>query len=210
LDVFVHDCTTGTTERCNVTSTGGQSGTTYPYEPAIALDGSAVAWEDSADDLVPGDTNGRYDVFVRDCTRNYSLFCQGKQNSQGCVPVLLASGNTSASGATPFVISASRLINNMQGIFIYGLAPNAIAFQGGTLCVQPPIVRLAATSTGGHPPPNDCSGALDVNFKPVIQSGSNPALVAGQLVYVQGYYRDGQSSPFACGLTPAVEFEIEP
>jgi Tol biopolymer transport system component len=210
-DVFVRDCTLGTTERVSVTSTGAQASMTYSVsELAIALDGSAVAFGDPVEDLVPGDKNAVEDLFVRDCTRNHSLLCQGKQNSQGCVPVLLASGNTSASSAIPFVITASLLINNKQGLFLYALLPDATPFQAGTLCLQPPIVRLGAQSTGGNAPPDDCSGTLAVDFKVQIQSGTNPALVAGQLVYVQAYYRDGKSPLFASGLSPSVEFEIEP
>ena len=35
------------------------------YDPAISADGRFVAFESDATNLVPGDTNGVHDVFVR-------------------------------------------------------------------------------------------------------------------------------------------------
>ena len=64
-DVFVHDLLTGTTERVSVDSSGsannGGSGS-----PSISSDGRYVAFPSSATNLVPGDTNGKFDIFVRD------------------------------------------------------------------------------------------------------------------------------------------------
>ena len=54
-----------TTERVSVDSAGRQANSTSAY-PAMSGDGRFVAFESSATNLVPGDTNGRTDVFVRD------------------------------------------------------------------------------------------------------------------------------------------------
>jgi hypothetical protein len=64
-DVFVHNRQTGATTRVSVSSSGSQ-GTDASYSPAIDLGGYNVAFWSYASDLVPGDTNGYYDVFVRD------------------------------------------------------------------------------------------------------------------------------------------------
>ena len=56
---------TGTTERVSVAS-GGAQGNGDSYRPAISADGRYVAFVSDATNLVPGDTNGRADVFVRD------------------------------------------------------------------------------------------------------------------------------------------------
>ncbi|HEY8514658.1 MAG TPA: hypothetical protein VIS07_03990 [Candidatus Binatia bacterium] len=65
LDVFVHDRLTGTTERVSVAADGteadGQSAT-----PSLSADGRYVAFASAATNLVPGDSNGAFDVFVRD------------------------------------------------------------------------------------------------------------------------------------------------
>lgn len=74
-DVFVRDLDARTTERVSVTSTDGQiavgagngSGSLWAYDtPQISRDGSLVAFSTDAADVVPGDTNGAYDAFLRD------------------------------------------------------------------------------------------------------------------------------------------------
>ena len=55
----------GTTERVSVSSTGEQ-GEAGSYVQSISADGRFVAFYSDAANLVPGDTNGVDDVFVRD------------------------------------------------------------------------------------------------------------------------------------------------
>lgn len=64
-DVFVCDRATGRTWRASVTSGDAQATGASGY-PAISADGRYVVFESSATDLVPGDTNGKIDLFVRD------------------------------------------------------------------------------------------------------------------------------------------------
>lgn len=47
-------------------SWSGAQGDDYAGAPAISADGRQVVSLSSATNLVPGDTNGVYDVFVRD------------------------------------------------------------------------------------------------------------------------------------------------
>jgi Tol biopolymer transport system component len=62
-DVFVHDLLTGITRLVSVSSAGTQ-GDGKSNMPSISADGSCVAFASCATNLVPGDTNGKYDVFV--------------------------------------------------------------------------------------------------------------------------------------------------
>jgi len=64
-DVFVRDLGAGTTTRVSVNTNGGDSGGNSGG-PSISADGRYVAFFSAASDLVPGDGNGRDDVFVRD------------------------------------------------------------------------------------------------------------------------------------------------
>ncbi len=64
-DVFVHDLQTDTTERVSV-STNGTQGNQHSLYPSISADGRFVMFVSWATNLVPGDTNGIEDVFVRD------------------------------------------------------------------------------------------------------------------------------------------------
>lgn len=63
-DIFVHDRVTGITERRSL-GEAGQQADNYADKPAISADGSVVAFESIASNLVAGDTNGTKDVFVR-------------------------------------------------------------------------------------------------------------------------------------------------
>ena len=54
----------GTTERVSISS-GGAKGDHDSVAPAISPDGRFIAFGSSSTNLVPGDTNGEYDVFVR-------------------------------------------------------------------------------------------------------------------------------------------------
>ena len=91
-DVFVHDRTTGETERASVDSLGSQGhGESGWVGISISGDGRFVAFQSEADDLVPGDTNGRSDLFVRDRSNATTALvsvdssgAQGNQNSYFC------------------------------------------------------------------------------------------------------------------------------
>jgi len=62
-DVFVRDLTAGTTVRVSVDAVGAQ-GNHASIKPSLSADGTRVAFESSASNLVSGDTNNRRDVFV--------------------------------------------------------------------------------------------------------------------------------------------------
>ena len=64
-DVFVHDRTTGTTSRISAASDGTEANN-HATLPSISADGQHVAFESSASNLVAGDSNGAWDVFVHD------------------------------------------------------------------------------------------------------------------------------------------------
>jgi Tol biopolymer transport system component len=69
-DVFVHDRRTGRTERVSVTSKGKQAGADRTNNgsnaPSISGDGRYVAFHSADSNLVPGDTNRTFDIFVHD------------------------------------------------------------------------------------------------------------------------------------------------
>ena len=64
-DIFVHDRQTGQTTRVSVASDGTQANG-HSYAPSISADGRYVAFASLASNLVSGDTNGAWDVFVHD------------------------------------------------------------------------------------------------------------------------------------------------
>ena len=64
-DVFVRDRQDGSTQRASVSSTSTQ-GNGPSFAAAISDDGRYVAFASLANNLVPGDSNGATDIFVRD------------------------------------------------------------------------------------------------------------------------------------------------
>jgi Tol biopolymer transport system component len=70
-DVFLHDRVTGHTERISVGSAGRQAdGPSGLLSAAITPNGRYVAFDSLAGNLVSGDHNGQYDVFLRDRRNN--------------------------------------------------------------------------------------------------------------------------------------------
>ncbi len=63
-DCFIRNVAAGTTTPVSL-STGGVQGNLLSEYPAISADGAFVAFRSEATNLVPGDTNGMPDVFVR-------------------------------------------------------------------------------------------------------------------------------------------------
>jgi len=64
-DVFLRDLAVGTTVRVSVATTGGQANGGSDLA-CISADGTAIAFESLATNLVAGDTNGIVDAYVRD------------------------------------------------------------------------------------------------------------------------------------------------
>jgi signal peptidase I len=64
-DIFVHDHQTGTTERVSVDRAGIQANGSSDA-PAINANGRFLAFVSAASNLVPGDSRGARDIFVRD------------------------------------------------------------------------------------------------------------------------------------------------
>jgi Tol biopolymer transport system component len=66
-DIFVRDRQTGITERVSVSSAGVQANQ-YSAMPAISTDGRFVVFQTLAGNLIPNDTNGIPDIYLRDRT----------------------------------------------------------------------------------------------------------------------------------------------
>jgi predicted acyl esterase len=130
-------------------------------------------------------------------------------NSQGCTPSTSGSGIASASDPTPFWIEAHDVLNQKQGLLVYGFTPAQVPLNGAWLWVQAPLRRSSLLSSGGKPPPDDCSGVLRFDFNARIRSGLDPWLIPGARVGAQFWSRD-PVAPSSTNLTNAVEFSIVP
>ncbi len=129
-DVFVRDRKLGTTRRVSVSSTGAQ-GNSVSFDPAISSAGRYVSFSSFASNLVPGDTNGTVDVFVRDrelgTTRRVSVSSTGAQgNRLSFDPAISSAGRYVA-----FSSAASNLVpgdtNGSFDVFVRIRGVNSVA-----------------------------------------------------------------------------------
>ncbi len=141
-DVFMRDTRTGTTRRISVASDGTQ-GNGYSYFASISANGRYVAFESESSNLVRGDTNDAYDIFLHDVrtgtTRRISTTSDGTQgNGESRNPSISANGRYVA-----FESEASNLVkddmNGTRDIFVRDL-------QTGTTA----LVSLAPNGTQGN------------------------------------------------------------
>ena len=100
------------------------------------------------------------------------------------------------------------MLNQSPGLFFFGFAPGSIPFQGGTLCVSPPLKRTGSQWSAGNAGPPDCSGTYDLHLSQALMAANG--LVAGTIVYGQYYSRDNFARPHNVGLTNAISFAICP
>jgi archaellum component FlaF (FlaF/FlaG flagellin family) len=112
-DIFVRDTLTNTTTRVSVDSEGNQANNQTYYgsiHPSISADGRFVAFESDDSNLVPGDTNSHYDIFVRDTLANTTTRVSvDSEGNQGEGPSI----NSSISASGRFVAFESS-----DGIFV--------------------------------------------------------------------------------------------
>ncbi len=213
-DVFVADLVLGGLTVASLTH-AGLPGNFLSTDGSISEDGSFVAFTSPATNMVPGDVNGQYDVFVRMCAAPAPVrYCSTSVNSIGCMPAIIWFGVPSATSATAFFrLEAVFTRNQQSGILIYSTTgPANVPFGLGTLCLAPNIVRTPVQNSGGSPlSVADCTGRFTYPFNFHIASGIDPALVAGATVWAQYWSRDpGFAPPNNTSLTDAVRFVIGP
>jgi Tol biopolymer transport system component len=129
-DVFVRDRRAGTTIRVNVSVRGAQAdGPTY-QSPVMNGDGRYVAFVSLATNLVPGDTNGLEDLFVRDLRAGRTIRANvsgaGEQANAGGDEPSTGSATISADGRyLAFFSTASNLVagdtNGVGDVFLRDL-----------------------------------------------------------------------------------------
>jgi Tol biopolymer transport system component len=107
-DIFVRDTLTNTTTNVSVDSAGNQANSNS-RSPSISADGRFVAFYSDASNLVPEDTNGYRDIFVRDTLTNtttkVSVDSAGNQgNFFSFTPSISADGRFVAFSSSAFNI----------------------------------------------------------------------------------------------------------
>jgi hypothetical protein len=148
-------------------------------------------------------------TFGGDCT--VAQFCSAGLSASGCQPTLEAQGVPSASAPGGFVVSASGVAGQSDGLFFTGTGPQASPWGQGTSlqCIAGPVVRAPLQAGSGTLGACDGSFALDLNA--LWRAAPNGGPAAGADVSVQLWYRDalGQGNA-AVSFSNAIHFQVCP
>lgn len=130
-DLFIRDLKNNTTERVSLTYAGGQSAGATDGEADISADGRYVVFTTAASDFVSGDTNGVYDIFVRDRKLSTTTLLSKSNsgalaNAQARWPSISCDGSyvTFVSGATNLV---SGDTNGFSDVFLVDRIADEVA-----------------------------------------------------------------------------------
>jgi len=176
-DVFVKDLNSGAVTL--VSSGASGPGNNASFNPVFSPDGTKVAFYSSASNLVPGDTNGADDIFVKDLNSGavtlVSSGTNGLGDSYSAGPVFSPDGTKVA-----FYSSASNLVpgdtNETYDIFVKDLNSGAITLVssganglGNSYSLSPVFspdgTKVAFYSSASNLVPGDTNEALDVFVK---------------------------------------------
>jgi Tol biopolymer transport system component len=170
-------CLAQTTERVSVDSSG-MEGNSVSWDASISADGRYVAFASFADNLVPGDTNGMYDIFVHDrqtgLTERVSVDSSGVEGNGLCEgPSISANGRYVA-----FDSLADNLVpgdtNSFVDIFVHDrqtglterVSVDSLGHQGDDYSYRPSISAdgryVSFESWAGNLAPGDTNGITDV------------------------------------------------
>lgn len=141
-------------------------------------------------------------------------YCTAGTSSNGCAPSLSSSGSASVAASSGFVLVASDLEGQRQGLLFYGISGRRAAPWGAGstsfACVESPVQRMDVANSGGSS--GQCDGALSVDWRAWMAArptALGQPLVAGQLVNAQAWYRD-PAAPRGTNLSSASEFLLRP
>ena len=130
LDVFVRDLVTGKLTLVSVNTTGNGGGNGNSSFSTISSNGQFVAFESTASNLVPNDTNGVSDIFIRDLVSETTTLASSALPGSSSTPLISSDGH--------WVVFESPF-NNSQAIYAYDRLSNTMQLVSGSNA-------LAATS----------------------------------------------------------------
>jgi flagellin-like hook-associated protein FlgL len=209
VDIFLKNIETGVLTRISTDSSGAQANN-HSFEPILSSDGRFVTFSSTATNLVPGDTNGQADIFVKDLqtgvVSRVSTDSSGAQATGGAgAPPYWASGSvlSSISSDGRYIVFQSTADNLVPGdtnaqtdIFMKDLQTGEVsrisadasggqANNGSYLSsVSLDGRSIAFMSYADNLVPGDTNGQADVFVRSL--SSSNAGIVPGLAAYIVG------------------------
>lgn len=196
-DVFVRDLVAATTTVASVNASGTSSGNADSQNGVISADGTTVAFESTATDLVSTDTNGMVDVYARNLVTGTNVLVStnvggtDSGNGPATVPSISADGRYVAfqSQSTNLVTTDT---NGVRDVFERDLV-------GGT-------TELVSVNTTGTDSGNNTASAASINRDGsvvVFQSAASNLVTTDTngAIDVFAWYRNGSATRLASANT---------
>jgi hypothetical protein len=183
-----------------------------PNQADCDLDGIGDVCELAAGTQHDANSNGIPDE-CETCPQ-IATYCTAGTSTNGCVPVLSATGSPSVAATSGFTLTATAVEGQKQGLFFYGInGPKAAVWSPGStsfLCVKPPTQRIPAQNSGGTA--GACNGTFSNDF--LVYLAANPGALgqpfaAGNPVWAQAWYRD-PPAPNTTNLSGGITFIMCP
>ncbi len=144
------------------------------------------------------------------CTGAVVNYCTAGTSASGCQATLSSTGVPSATASSGFVVSATGVEGQKDGLFFFaenGRQANSWGSGTSFQCVVPPVKRTGLQSATGTTGACDGSFSQDVNAYLRANPQKDPGL--GATVQMQLWYRDPQNtSNQTTSLSNALEFVI--
>ncbi len=229
-DIFLRDRQLDITERVDVSSGGAQTQGDTPWDgdsslPSVTDDGRCVSFESQAVNLVPWDTNGQDDIFIRDRmpgseTTAFTSLClpgsgsviacpcsnppsgpdRGCDNSDATGGASLSAAGDTELSADGLTLTASGMRSSSLSVLAQGsaLLSNGLVYGQGVRCAGGQIRRLYNRSAQGGAAtfPNFQAGESPISVRSAQKGDS---ILPGQSRWYIVYYRD----PSVLGGCPA-------
>lgn len=169
-DIYVRDLVTDTTVRASQGVNPAVGPEKFSSQPDLSRDGRFVAFTSEASDIVAGDTNGAFDIFIRDLVGGTTVRATvdavgGQADGPSFAPALDADGSTVAFHSLANDLVPGDLTSNSD-VFVRDL----VARQN---------VRASVSPSGGNADEGTSDPDLDDRGRLVTFWGSASNLVAG-------------------------------
>ena len=163
---------------------------------------------DPASPLDPDATPADMGAFFRN-TCEPEVFC-AQTTFPPCAPVLTYEGFASLSSPLPFTLTLDDAPTLSFAILFYGIGSRTqLPGLYGDVCVGGPYQRTQPVPSGGNPADGPCAGTFELDFNAYVQSGVDPAIVAGSNVIGHFWYRYG-AAPGNARFSDAIEMPVCP